>query len=261
MAIRTLAIAAIVSLATTAHGGTVLETTTRDTAQGTTTLTTTQVQGGKIHIQADDHEGFAVFRDDTLYVINTRDKDYVQLDRATIKAMADTINPALKQLQERMATMSPEQKAQIEQMLGGNLPQLDTPAPQQVRRTGRSGKVAQYTCNYVEIVEGSTVTDEFCVVTPSTLPGGEEVMAATTRMSQLMRDIFKDVDAPWLRQTVDRQLQNFDQLGGIPVATKHFDAGKPVNETTLTGVRQLALKEAVFEIPAGYKRRDVLSPQ
>ena len=107
----------LVSLAV-AHAGTLLETTTRDLTRNTTTLATTQVQDGKIRMHGDDHDGFAIFRDDTLFVVNTRDKNYVQMDRATIQAMANTLNPALKQLQERMASLSPEQRAQIEQLLG-----------------------------------------------------------------------------------------------------------------------------------------------
>ena len=242
-----------------ATAGTVMETTTRDLNQNTNTLTTTQVQGGKIRMQSDDHDGFAVFRDDTLYVINGRDKNYVELDRATIKQMAATLNPALKQLQERMAAMSPEQRAQIEAILGGSLPDMKEAPVQEVRRTARSGKVGQYACDYVEVLEQSVVTDELCVAAPASLSGGEELMAAATRMSQLMQDIFKDLDAPWLKQSLDRQLQNYDKLGGVPVAAKHFDNGKAVSETTLKSIRKESLAENLFEVPAGYARRDMMT--
>lgn len=253
--------AGLVSLAGVTHAGTVLETTTRDLAQNRSTLSTTQVQDGKVRMQADDHDGFAIFRDDALFVVNTRDKNYVQMDRATLKAMADTINPALKQLQERMASMSPEQRAQIEQMLGGNLPDIQSPPPQEIRRTGRTGKIAQYACEYVEVVENSVVTDELCVTTPASLEGGTELMTTATRMSQLVREIFKDLDAPWLKQTLDRQLQNYDKLGGIPVSARHFDGGKAVSETTLKSIRKQTLPADAFAIPSGYTRRDMMNPR
>ncbi|MFL6551113.1 MAG: hypothetical protein ACJ8OJ_20650 [Povalibacter sp.] len=242
----------------TVHAGTVLETTTRDLSQGTTNQTTTQVQSGKIRMESSDHDGFAVFRDDTLFVINNRDKNYVDMDRATIKRMADTLNPALKQLQERMAEMSPEQRAQIEQMMGGSLPDLKTQVPQEVRHTARKGKVQQYACEYVEVLENSVVTDELCVAPPASLEGGEELMTAATRMSQLIQEIFKDLDAPWLKQSLDRQLQNYDKLGGVPVAAKHFDSGKPVSETTLKSIRKQSVQDSQFEVPKGYSRRDMM---
>ena len=259
MTIRILSFTALLMLACGATAGTVMETTTRDLNQNTNTLTTTQVQGGKIRMQSDDHDGFAVFRDDTLYVINGRDKNYVELDRATIKQMAATLNPALKQLQERMAAMSPEQRAQIEAMLGGSLPDMKEAPVQEVRRTARSGKVGQYACDYVEVLEQSVVTDELCVAAPASLSGGEELMAAATRMSQLMQDIFKDLDAPWLKQSLDRQLQNYDKLGGVPIAAKHFDDGKAVSETTLKSIRKESVAENLFEVPAGYARRDMMT--
>lgn len=250
----------LVSLAV-AHAGTLLETTTRDLTRNTTTLATTQVQDGKIRMHGDDHDGFAIFRDDTLFVVNTRDKNYVQMDRATIQAMANTLNPALKQLQERMASMSPEQRAQIEQLLGGNLPDMQPPPVQEIRRTGRTGKVAQYACDYVEVVEQSVVTDELCVAVPASLEGGPELMSTATRMSQLIQEIFKDLDAPWLKQTLDRQLQNYDKLGGIPVSARHFDGGKVVSETVLKSIRKQAIPADAFAIPSGYARRDVMNPR
>ena len=259
MSIRILLLSSTVVAASSLHAGTVLETTTRDLSQNTTTLATTQVQSGKIRMESNDHDGFAVFRDDTLFVINTRDKNYVELDRATIKRMADTLNPALKQLQERVAEMSPEQRAQIEGMLGGSLPDLEKPAQQEVRRTGRSGKVLQYACEYVEVLEKSAVTDELCVAAPASLSGGEELMTAATRMSQLIQDIFKDLDAPWLKQSLDRQLQNYDKLGGVPVAAKHFDNGKVVSETTLKSINKRSVPENAFDVPAGYVRRDMMT--
>jgi hypothetical protein len=78
-------------------------------------------------------------------------------------------------------------------------------------------------------------------------------------MSQLMQEIFKDLDAPWLKQSLDRQLQNYDKLGGVPVGAKHFDNGKTVSETTLKSIRKDTVAENLFEVPAGYARRDMMS--
>jgi hypothetical protein len=261
MKLRIPLLTACAVLAGPLHAGAVLETTTRDLSQGTTTRTTTQVENNNIRIETGSRDGFAIFRNDTLYVINTRDKNYVELDRAAVKQMAQTLSPALKLVQQQLEGMSPEQRAQVEQMLGGEIPEMKTPPKQEVRRTERLGKVGQYGCEYVELLENAVVQDEICVAPPAALPGGTEIMAAASRMSQLLQETLKDLDTPWLRQSLDQHLQNYEQLGGIPVATKHYANGKVVNETTLTAIRKQAVPASSFEVPAGYVKRELLSPR
>ena len=84
-------------------------------------------------------------------------------------------------------------------------------------------------------------------------------MSAATRMAQLMREMMSTMDAPWLKQMADKQIQNFAELGGIPVLSRHFEAGSPQSETTLKSIRTETLAASTFELPAGYARKDMLA--
>ena len=250
---------AMVLLTGQVQAGTVLETVSRELGgAGSETLTTTYAQGGRMRVDSGDRDGTMLFKDDALYAINNKDRNYVLMDRATIKKMADTINPALKQMQERLAQMPPEQRAQMERLMGNSLPGMKPAATQEIRKTARTDKVAGYSCSYVESLEGGVLQDEFCVVAPSSLKGGDELMVAAQKMSTLMQDLLKDVDAPWLRETVAKQTENFAKIGGVPVLTRHFSAGKPVSETTIKSIRTEAVPAATFEVPAGYTRKDIM---
>jgi hypothetical protein len=58
-----------------------------------------------------------------------------------------------------------------------------------------------------------------------------------------------------------KQIQNFEALGGIPVVSRHFVDGKPQNETSLGNISSETLAASLFEIPAGYTRKDMMAPR
>jgi hypothetical protein len=253
-------VTAVAMLSGVAQAGTVLETVHRDlTAKSTEKLMTTYAQNGQMRVDSAESNGFVIFKDDALYAINVKEHNYTVMDRATVKKMADTINPALKQMQERLEQMPPEQRAQMERLLGNKVAGTQKAPAREIRTTTRTDKVAGYSCTYAEVLEDGVKQDELCVVPPATLKGGDELVAAGQKMSALMQDMFKDIDAPWLKESVDRQIQDYARLGGIPVLTRHFADSKPVAETTIKSVRTEAIPAATFEVPAGYAHKELLS--
>ena len=78
------------------------------------------------------------------------------------------------------------------------------------------------------------------------------------KMSAMLQDFMKDVDAPWLKDAVDKQTANYAKIGGIPVLSRHFADGKAVNETTLKSIRTESIPAASFAVPAGYTRREMM---
>jgi hypothetical protein len=185
----------------------------------------------------------------------------VTMDRASMKRMAEQLNPALQMLQERMKTMTPEQRAQMEKMLGTKIPAGEAQPQPEIKRTSRNDKISGYSCTYVEVREASVLTDELCVVPANALQGSAELMNSAKKMSVLVNDMMASMDAPWLKQMAQKQIQNFEALGGIPVVSRHFVDGKPQNETSLTSISAETVAASLFEIPAGYSKKDMMAPR
>lgn len=246
-----------------AHAGTKLETVNRELSGGRTTTINTWAQGGMMRVETQPNRSTMIFKDDTIYAINHGDKSYMAMDRASMKRMAEQINPALKMIQEQMKNMTPEQRAQMEKMLGGSLPAgMGEPEKQQeIKRTSRNDKINGYSCTFVEVRAGGELTDEMCVAAGSALKGSAELMAAARKMTALMQDMTSSMDAPWLKQMAQKQMQNFEALGGIPVLSRHFVDGKPHSETTVSNISSQTLAATLFEIPAGYTKKDMMAPR
>jgi hypothetical protein len=265
MPIRTLPLLTLVLFAAGAQAGTVLETVNRDLAsKGESTVIHTWAQNGMMRVESQANKASQrstmIFKDDTIYAINHQDKSYIAMDRESMQRVAAQLNPALKMLQERMKDMTPEQRAQMEKMMGGSLPPGVGEAEKktEIKRTARTDTVSGHSCSYVQVLEDGVLTDDVCVTPTKALKGSDELMTAATRMADLMREMMSTMDAPWLRQMAEKQVQNFAALGGIPVLTRHFEAGTPQSETTLTSIRSEALAASLFEVPAGYTRKDML---
>lgn len=262
MVIRTLSL--LILSVSAAHAGTTLETVNRDlSSKGGTMTINTWAQGGMMRVETKPNESTMIFRDDTIYAVNHQDKTYFAMDRASMKRLAEQVNPALQMLQERMKDMTPEQRAQMEKMLGGKLPGAAGEAEKkpEIKRTSRKDKIGSYSCTYVEVREAGVLTDELCVVPGNSMKGSDELIAAAKKMSAVLQEMMSSMDAPWLRQIAEKQVQNFESLGGIPVVSRHFEDGKPQNETTLSSMRSETLAASLFEIPAGYTKKDMMAPR
>ncbi len=153
MVIRTLSLLVLGMAA--AHAGTKLETVSRDLSGGRSTTINTWAQGGMMRVETEPNQSAMIFKDDTIYAINHKDKSYIAMDRESMKRMADQINPRLKMLQEHMKNMTPEQRAQMEKMLGGRMPLASAArrrTKQEIKRTSRNDKIGGYSCTYVEVL-------------------------------------------------------------------------------------------------------------
>ena len=80
----------------------------------------------------------------------------VVIDRATIKQLADKVNPALRQMEAQLKNMTPEQRAMVEKMMGASLPQ-DQEAPTEIIKTARKDKIAGLNCTYSEVRQGGAL--------------------------------------------------------------------------------------------------------
>lgn len=246
-------------MAANTHAGTIYETTTKELTGGKESSTRLQVQDGQLRVDRKDPDGDGVmiYKNDAVHVLNPQEKSYVLIDRAAIKRFADQVNPALKQVEEQLKNMSPEQRAMVEKMMGSRLPQ-ERGATAEVVKTGRKDKIAGLACTYSEVRRGSALEQELCLAPPSSLTGGQEMFDVARKMSALMEDMLSSLQSPTLRQTLGAQVEPYAKLDGFPVFSRIYEDGKPSLETTLQSMRAASIAASQFDIPAGYKRKDMM---
>jgi hypothetical protein len=246
-------------LGLSAQAGTIYETTTRHLGGGQEELTKLLVQDGKLRVEhsGTGSENVMIYKDDALHVLNPKDKSFVRMDRASIKQFADQVNPALKQMEEQLKNMTPEQRAMVEKMMGTQLPQGQAPATE-VIKTSRKDKIAGLSCTYSEVRRAGVLEQELCLAPPSSLVGGQEMFDVAKKMSALMEEMLASLQSPMLRKSLGEQVEPYAKLDGFPVFSRFYQGGKPASETTLKSMRSENIAASQFDVPADYKRKEMI---
>lgn len=243
--------------AAAAHAGSITDTVSRELPTGTqTAVTTLSVEGGRVRMEQKDSAGNPgdsgmIFKNDTIYALNHKNKSYTVIDRATVKSIAAKMNEEFKRTEERLAQMDPEQRAMVEQSLGrdGELGGSQT----EYAQSARSDKAAGKSCRIWEGTRGGEKVIEYCVVPFASVAGGQDAVTGMKGMMALMKEMYDAISASGMgANPFTTEWDGVNAVDGYPVRVRIFDEGTPVSENLLQSSRSAAVAADQFEIPAGY---------
>ena len=191
----------------------------------------------------------------TLYSIDPATKSYYAIDKATMTAVSEQVSGAMKQMQDELAKLPPEQRAQAEKMMG-NMGGAASGPSIEVKSTGEKQTIQGYPCTRYDVLLGGKRTSEMWVAGWSAVKVTKDDMGALRSMSTFFEDMVKS--NPMLRNmATSGAFQGMDRVDGFPVLVRHFDGDKVVEEMTLKGVERRAVPASTFDIPAGYARKEL----
>src|SRR6187549_1166567 len=196
-----------------------------------------------------------LIKDGTLYVIDDSDKSYIAFDKATMEKLAVEINAAMAQMKEQLAKMPPEQRAQMEAMLPG-MAGADKKWVVEAIDTGKSDKVDGRSCRVWDIKRNGELDDQMCVVPYSSLPGKENFQAMFEKFAKVFEEMAKSV--PMLSGMMTNEFAAQAKVGGFPVRTRGYENGKLGDtEHNVRVWREEAMAATMFDVPAGYKQKQM----
>lgn len=267
----------VLFLASGAHAGVYIEMSDHDIASGKTTPRhNLYLQQGMLRSDSTDGHTSVIFKDDSMFLLDSSTKTYRVLDKASMGQLAGKMNDMMASMQARMASMPPEQRAAMEramQGMGQNAPGAgDAPKAHtfDAQNTGTSGTAGGRSCHIWNTVRDGKNADQLCVVPVSSLPGSGEVLAAIKNAAALNMQIQEAMQARGgaagamasnSSGMMSQSMNVMEKIDGIPVATRHFDAATGALATTemvMTQWQQRALDPAQFEIPPGFSRKDFM---
>jgi Domain of unknown function (DUF4412) len=242
-------------LAQTATAGVYVEMVDHDIKIGGTTL------AQKIYVQNGngrfvDAEGHAtLIKNGTFYIIDDTDKTYVMFDKATMEQLAKKIGAAMEKMKAQLAQLPPEQRAQMEQMRPG-LSGSDSKWRVEVADTGKSDNVDGRNCRLWDVKRDGKLDDQICVVPYADLPGKENFQAMFANFAKVFEEMAKSV--PMLAGMMTNEFSAQSKINGYPVRSRRYTDGKLGDDEQLLKVwREEAIPATTFEIPAGYKQKQM----
>ena len=204
-----------------------------------------------------DAEGRAtLIKNGTFYIIDDADKSYVMFDKATMEQLAKKISEAMEKMKAQLAQLPPEQRAQMEQMMPG-LSGGDRKWTVEVTDTGKSDKVDGRNCRLWDVKRDDKLDDQICVVAYSDLPGKENFQAMFANFAKVFEEMAKS--APMMAGMMTNEFSAQAKVNGFPVRTRGYEENGKLgdDEHVMKVWREEAIPAATFEIPAGYKQKQM----
>jgi hypothetical protein len=242
-------------MAVTASAGVRIETTTRDiktqAVDGGPQIVL--VQDGKVRMNNPKNANGVILKNSMFYVLDDQRKTYTEIDKATMQKTAEQAGAAMKQMQEQMKNMPPEQRAQMEKMMAGMPGMSGKKDLYEAKDTGRNDTAEGRKCRIWNVLKNGTVQEEMCVVPFTSFSGKEDFQKAFKQLAEAFEGMAANL--PGAGDSIKAR----NSVNGYPVRVRYFDeAGKPRGmETVLTKWAEESLPASTFEIPAGYKKNEL----
>jgi len=192
----------------------------------------------------------------TFYAIQPSDKSYMEFDPEKAAEMMDQASQMQKQmmaqLEERMKDMPAEQREQMMKMMnrsGQATPGLPEEPLRYESRAG-SDSVGGFACSWVEAYQGTQKVRELCLADPGSMGMASADKDTMMAMQTSMMALAKRLGSAGMFQD--------NMPDGFPVHVRHFDtSGQVSSEQRVQGVSKDSLDPSLFEVPAGYQKREL----
>jgi hypothetical protein len=237
-----------------------------------TNLDTHQASTLTAYIEADRlklviPEATVVYRSDLdrLWVIDMPHRSYVEVTPQTMQQMGQLaglsvqLNAAQSQLQAQLSQLPPEQRAQIEALMGavGGAGAASGPPQVTFMKTGGSKVIAGWKCDlYRKTVNGQQEA-EICLAPISVAELRPSDLQVMERFSNFIAPVMSSPLMPHLADVNWNELSKAAGFEGLPLDTLVYAHGKPDLEETIKSVERTTISPRLFELPAGLAKRDV----
>jgi hypothetical protein len=213
---------------------------------GSATLSALAIGGGKIRV--DNGSDSSVLFDpaaETIVFLDHRKRRFTRMGPQEMEAMQAAVRTAMAELEQAMADMPPEVRAQMQGMMGG---MLGGKPPVSAAESKEHDTVDGIACRYYRIEALGRLVAEICLARFEDLPWlareERETLHALKRMEERMMDVLREGPLASLASSPF-------SLEGFPLVQIDHSGGSPVR-STLARVSHATQPSALFEVPAGY---------
>jgi hypothetical protein len=207
----------------------------------------------RVETGENDNDMVIIFREDKnlFWMVDMKKKEYREMTKDDVKKMKAKIDEGMKQIEEQMKNLPPEQRKMMEQMMPAqmNIKKIERPV---YTKAGKNIKVKKWNCtHYIGEVNGKK-KQEVWTIGWDELGIDADEMKVFRDMGQFfsslapdMTDVFKIGDKEWEKN---------GGFAGMPVKSINFEEGKVSSEFEINEISKKDFSAAIFEVPAGFEK-------
>lgn len=219
--------------------------------------TTISVRDDRVSMSSGDESSMTtLFRadNDTLYMIDHNSKTYTELDREAMRRMGSAMGDAMKQMVARLESMPAEQReammAHLPPQARAMMDDSESKKPAlEISKTGKTAEFGGYECEYYQVKQAGEANSRACMASPKTLGISKADFKTIASMFDLMTEM-----ADAMPGGDEARMPPLGELGVMPIRTESTADGEI---STLKSVSNSALPDALYKVPADYKRQEL----
>jgi hypothetical protein len=170
-----------------------------------------------------------------------------------MQKVIETAGAAMAQANAALASLPPEQRAMLEQRMGGKIPGMGAKLDVSVTPTGASDRVAGHACQIYRTQVGDRHADDICLANIGDAGISAADQATLRKAFEEMRTMTEKMSAGMFRSPLSSM-----PLDKFPVRMTHYDdSGKVLQVVELKGVQTGGVVDSDFAVPAGYTEQDM----
>src|SRR5512144_778073 len=111
------------------------------------------LDANRLRLDSDEGRSILFLTDggrDRMVILDKTKNTYQEIDEQMMKQMGEQMSGAMAQMQAQLKNMPPEQRAMMEKMMKGKMPQAAAAAPKTVYTAKGSGSVNGFSCTKYE---------------------------------------------------------------------------------------------------------------
>ncbi len=224
----------------------------------------TFIDGDRVRMETKARSAM-IFRGDRdlMWVLQPKQHAYFEVTKATMTEVQGRAEQAMAQMKAQLDKLPPEQRAQVEKLMNEHRPAGAPAAPAQaaasytLRPTGRSDAVSGVACRELEVLRGATKESEVCVADWGATGIARGDLAAFGKLGTWQDGMRGSASAAMGDASpAESAMLLLEKMDGVPLRVRSFHGGAPTTEMRVTKIEKKSVDPGLFEVPAGYTRKN-----
>jgi hypothetical protein len=227
-----------------------------DLATKKVTTDTILLDANRMRLESDDGRVMMFLTDggrNRIVMLDKARNTYQEIDEQTMNQMAQQMSGAMAQMDAAMKNMPPEQRAMMEKMMKGKMPQAAAAAPKTVYTAKGSATVNGFSCTKYDGMQGAQKVSEVCAASPSQIKITPDDFQVFEKMKQFFSGMLDAMKNSPFGANIQSASITQSGLEGFPVQTTTFRNGQASDRVDLKSVTNASFSDADFSVGAAKK--------
>jgi hypothetical protein len=221
-----------------------------DLATKKVTTDTILLDANRLRMESDDGRATMFLTDggrNRMVMLDKTRNTYQEIDQQTMDQMGQQMAGMSAQMEAAMKNMPPEQRAMMEKMMKGKMPQAAAAAPKTVYTAKGSGTVNGFSCTKYEAMRGAEKVADLCAGVPAQLKLSTSDMQIFEKMRQFSASLLNSLANSPVRISVPTGSLEAG-YEGFPIQRTDFENGQPTKKSELKSITRTNFVDADFSL-------------